>query len=816
MSFDTQQQPYKDLRSVIAGRSGKIICWTGSGLSTAANLPTWPQLKQQLLSQLREKASTTAEPYSASLMSAARQAENETNPWVAFQILKQHLGRSTYRNTIRESIRPALTANCPPVYRYIWQIGAIGILNLNLDRLATKAWNTVTNKKGLTEFSGRDAGGLVHILKSPRPFIANLHGIADDEKSWVLTKRELDELLNNEGYRMFVQSCLATTTILFLGVSANDRAVGGHLEALTKAGIDTGSHYWLTRRSDMETDTWAEQAGIQIIRYEQHSDVVGFFEDIIQHLPNEGTPPPPVRFEGDLESQEPPLPDKDYLLQQNSEYIRNRPFPRKVYARLEAIEVPDADQEQAHDTLIAFDAVSAEWIDSRHEPFFAFDEGFEERVTNYWEGMFERRGSEIRDDPYESAPVFHIELSLPSFDPWIEPLQELDDQWVEFDLGEFGKHQVDVFRDLFDPEPEVAWISDAPKPVSGHLPTQLSTAFDMCCWPDASASALGGLFSSFPPIEQLIAFDVGQGSATCLVPECPCPSAGDARDPEGQSSGSCDDPSSSEADCRCGLPLCYFDLGCGVYRNAPTRPKNLQFCNSNDPPVILSHWDADHWAGAQKDRRFLQSSWVAPRQSIGPSHTKFANKILRSGGSLLIVDGSMVPVTWNGRREDVTLLRAGGRGRNDSGLIMQIRNRCEDKDWLLTGDADYKYIPNLPTYAAAITVPHHGASKCGVPPPIPSSQCASRLLYSFGPGNKHGRNGVSHPRSAAVAAHVSVGWSSPSWGTPPGYAVAGGTTLATAKHPGTHLGWAAAGWDRMPPPPHHLMHCLGTANPPQT
>ena len=122
---------------------------------------------------------------------------------------------------------------------------------------------------------------------------------------------------------MFVQSCLATTTILFLGVSANDRAVGGHLEALTKAGIDTGSHYWLTHRSDMDTDTWAEQAGIQIIRYEQHSDVVGFFEDIIQYVPNEGPPPPPVRFEGDLESQEPPLPDKDYLLQQNSEYIRN-------------------------------------------------------------------------------------------------------------------------------------------------------------------------------------------------------------------------------------------------------------------------------------------------------------------------------------------------------------------------------------------------------------------------------------------------------------------------------------------------------------
>ena len=502
----------------------------------------------------------------------------------------------------------------------------------------------------------------------------------------------------------------------------------------------------------------------------------------------------------------------------------DRPFPRKVYARLEAYEEPDSDQEQAQDTLIAFDAVSAEWIDSRHEPFFAFDEGLEERVTNYWEGMFTGRRSEIPADPYESVPVFHIELSLPSSNRWIRRLQELRDRWVELFLGESGEYEVAVFRDLFDPEPEVARVSDIPKRVSGHLRNQLSTVFDMDCWPDANASELDGLIRSFPPIEQLIAFDVGQGSATCLALGCSCPLCCYALHLLGKAADSCDDPSSicewlsccREVACTCGLPLCYFDLGCGVYRNARTRPKNLQFCNCYNPPIILSHWDADHWAGAYQDRRFLQSRWVAPRQCIGPSHTKFANKILRSGGSLLIVQGGTVPDPWSGRREDVTLLRAEGNSRNDSGLIVKVHNRYEDKDWLLTGDADYKYIPNPPSKAAAITVPHHGASKCGVPPPVPSSRSASRLLYSFGPGNKHGRNGVSHPRSAAVSAHVSAGWSSPGWGTPPGRAVAGGTTLATASHPGTHLGWAAAGWDRIPPPPRHLMNCLGTANLPQT
>ena len=150
---------------------------------------------------------------------------------------------------------------------------------------------------------------------------------------------------------------------------------------------------------------------------------------------------------------------------------------------------------------------------------------------------------------------------------------------------------------------------------------------------------------------------------------------------------------------------------------------------------------------------------------------------------------------------------------------MKVRNRHEDKDWLLTGEADYKHMPNPLSKAAAITVPHQGASKCRTDPPKPSSQSASRLLYSFGLGNKHSRNGVSHPHCATVDAHVSrqLGSISPDWKSKTlGYAVAGGTTLATAQHPRTPLGWVAAGWGRIPPPTRHRMCCLGMAKPPRT
>ena len=247
----------------------------------------------------------------------------------------------------------------------------------------------------------------------------------------------------------------------------------------------------------------------------------------------------------------------------------DHPVPRKVYARLEANEEVDSEQpmsdgEQARSTLIAYDAVSADWIDSRQEPFFVFDEDLERRVNAYWGGVFKGRRSEIHDDPYESVPTFHVELSLPPSHPWMQQLRESVDQWVAFELGESGEHEVDVFRGLFDPEREVRGISDAPKPVSPRVSAQLSTVFDMGCWPDASDSELKEVLDFFPPIEQLIAFDVGQGSATCLALGCLCLLCCDALDLVCQATDSCGAPSSvrerncycSEVACPCGLPIC--------------------------------------------------------------------------------------------------------------------------------------------------------------------------------------------------------------------------------------------------------------------
>ena len=324
LSFDTQQQHHLALRSVVAEKTNKLVVWVGSGISATAGLPTWLRLKKRLVTQLRTKANEFSTENASELLTIADRAERQSDHWLAFQMLRDGLGSTSYRSTIRNALQPAATIPCPKVYRYIWQLKPAGVVNLNLDRLVTRALGEVSPGFLATEFSGRDVKNYLHTLKSPRPFIGNLHGVAEDESSWVFTRDQLKRLANSPGYREFIVGCFTATTTLFVGISADDASAGGHLASLTRAGIDTGPHYWLTDRRDFTTDKWAERAGIHLIRYQAHDDhaeAIEFFDDILTFVPDDDSAPPPVTLEHPVQTTS-PLPGAEQLLQLGANNIR--------------------------------------------------------------------------------------------------------------------------------------------------------------------------------------------------------------------------------------------------------------------------------------------------------------------------------------------------------------------------------------------------------------------------------------------------------------------------------------------------------------
>ena len=208
-----------------------------------------------------------------------------------------------------------------------------------------------------------------------------------------------------------------------------------------------------------------------------------------------------------------------------------------------------------------------------------------------------------------------------------------------------------------------------------------------------------------------------------------------------------------------GRPKLYFDLGGGTTSNAETYPPGFVICHFGQQPVVLSHWDMDHWATGDRDPACLDHPWVVPDQSVGPTHLKFASRLHAHGN--LHVWPAALPRLKAGSLE---IVRCTGRSRNNSGLaaiVELVGSGSTAYPVLLPGDARYSKIP-LGSHCSfgALVASHHGSKSGGAPPPPHPGR--HQLVYLYGAPNSY-----HHPDAAALAVHSATGWSH-SMGTPKG------------------------------------------------
>lgn len=314
------QPAYSQFRDIFSERTNNIVFWVGSGVSAGYGLPVWKDLLKQLRNIGRSKIQSYEESERKKGEAKLELISGLQDNWLSFELLKDLLGQTTYE----ESIRRALSANSHDfnLYDKLWGLAPSGMLTLNLDKFIVKSFSKINPGKDLNEFSGKDAGPNTHLLKNPTPFIAHLHGTLENTHSWVFTKKELTGLLSTNAYSNFISALLSTRTVLFVGVSADDIAVGGFLENLKSAGTSTGPHFWITNRPDYKTDKWAEDNGIRIIRYESadnsHAELFALFDDLKTYVPHDDIPAP-VRAEVQLVNE---IPVPDELQKKEPEEIR--------------------------------------------------------------------------------------------------------------------------------------------------------------------------------------------------------------------------------------------------------------------------------------------------------------------------------------------------------------------------------------------------------------------------------------------------------------------------------------------------------------
>jgi serine/threonine protein kinase len=254
--------------------------------------------------------------------------QGQPNPWVAFYILQRDLGATTYRETIRESLSPATTAVIPEAYLKLWRLRVAGMITLNLDAFPARAYNSVHPGKPIVTFTGDRVATHTHVLRNPSvPFLCHLHGQDSDTSTWVFTHAELSSLMKSEAYKMFISSVLTNSTVLFVGLSADDFAVGSHLKQLIDNKVDFGCHYWVTHRNDRSTDRWAEAMSVRTIFYHVHGNDHSEFGEMLDALAayvpddDDSTSYPPALLGSSL-TPVPTLPPPDEVRKLSPDEIR--------------------------------------------------------------------------------------------------------------------------------------------------------------------------------------------------------------------------------------------------------------------------------------------------------------------------------------------------------------------------------------------------------------------------------------------------------------------------------------------------------------
>ncbi|WP_296596610.1 hypothetical protein [Phenylobacterium sp.] len=432
------------------------------------------------------------------------------------------------------------------------------------------------------------------------------------------------------------------------------------------------------------------------------------------------------------------MADQNLFLQRRPEFEPEA--PRRYYALFD----------QASGGHLFFEAVSADFFDDlRRKP----------------EGV--RQWAEFAP----KAPIYVIELKdavARKFERWagwtprafrgrpekLEDPVEPPPTWFEFWLQP-GAADANLYFNLYG---EGRWVQVNARRVSDPVAAQLSAAFSLHDYEATQDEIEQVLANLTGTIEWVGVYDVGQGGAN----------------------GLCDSTAT---------PLAYFDLGGAVLANTSSFPASwlTDFCYAQAPPVVLSHWDWDHWSSGNTFPTAQTLDWIVPNQSLGAVHTTFASG-LASANKLWVWPASLPDV----RVGKVTIRKCTGSGRNHSGLALEVVGPQGQEPILLTGDARYTAVPGATGRDyTSVVAPHHGADMKSSAVPTGLQLPGARTAYSFGQNNT-----FQHPRPVTQKNHHSQGWPHKSQGARTGLEIE-----TVALRPG--LGHIGLGWVAQPRLPQH-------------
>jgi len=273
--------PTRQFRRAIGDDPAKCILWVGAGLSASGirkggkGLPDWNALMQRMIDDLRD--SDSCEPAALQKLEAALK---ERKYLEVAQAYKARTRPDQFAAFIKAELDPPDIAESR-LHQTILRINFRGIITTNFDRVFEKQSDLLVPlvyPQCLDDIDG--------FRRSDR-FFAKIHGCVrftpDLAENLVLTEESFRSLRSNLKYQTILRSWFVTHGILTAGFSLNDPDFLGLVGDLRESlGNSMPTIYSLMRDPGAKArEEWLTQC-VQIIPYSNHSELVGFFEELLE------------------------------------------------------------------------------------------------------------------------------------------------------------------------------------------------------------------------------------------------------------------------------------------------------------------------------------------------------------------------------------------------------------------------------------------------------------------------------------------------------------------------------------------------------
>jgi CheY-like chemotaxis protein len=259
-------------------KHGRCIAFVGAGFSAASDLPSWPVLIERLVDD--DGVSPDVREYVQQLLESSRSRDRSRDLEAAAQMTKDALGPEPFRQSLRRLLEVAKVPT--PMKRRLWLLRRIPfrtVLTTNFDGYLRG--DSPRRDVYLRILRPEDTGWWERRYwddSAPGSNVVKLHGDVEGGDVVFTTRDYRARLYGDPGYRTFLRSIFATSTVCYLGISFTDaylNEVRSEILSLIdyKGGERPIAYALLPDATKEESAYLRDNEGIEVITYDSQDGV---------------------------------------------------------------------------------------------------------------------------------------------------------------------------------------------------------------------------------------------------------------------------------------------------------------------------------------------------------------------------------------------------------------------------------------------------------------------------------------------------------------------------------------------------------------